>query len=98
MQFEVDEYGRVRHYGVPTAGGSCAAAQREPRRVVQNSKYDPLHGVAHTEYRKHERDVLELRCVLCARLCISCPALLGLFSCGCRSLLAVFFHKKRIYI
>ena len=63
MQFEVDEYGRVRHYGVPTAGGSCAAAQREPRRVVQNSKYDPLHGVAHTEYRKHERDVLELRCV-----------------------------------
>ena len=46
-----------------------------------------------------ERDVLELRCVLCARLCISCPALLGLFSCGCRSLLAVFFYKnKNIYI
>ena len=64
MQFELDEYGRVRHYGVPTAAGGCVAAQREPRRVVPDSKFDPLHGVAHRVYRKHELggDALELRC------------------------------------
>ena len=65
MQFEVDEYGRVRHYGVPDAGQK-AQSLLEPRRVVQDSKFDPLYGVAHREYRKHDpallaRDSLELR-------------------------------------
>ena len=65
MQFEVDEYGRVRHYGVPDAGQK-AQSLLEPRRVVQDSKFDPLYGVAHREYRKHDpallaRDALELK-------------------------------------
>jgi hypothetical protein len=60
VQFEVDEYGRVRHFGDPRRGvhaevGRACGKTLEPRAVVA-SKFDPLRGVAHRVYRREEEE------------------------------------------